>query len=95
MGNYAGNFRAAYFNGMPLSLAEDPFDPETDANKPPRVRGTFAMRLAPFYGQGETPPLVSSLFYDGKGHTPLRPPRCSRSPVPIRSPAAPRAIRTG
>ncbi len=59
MGNYAGNFRAAYFNGMPLSLAEDPFNPETDANKPPRVRGTFAIRSAHSYGHGDAPPLVS------------------------------------
>lgn len=59
---------------MPLSLAEDPFNPETDANKPPRVRGTFAIRSAQFYGHGGTPPLVSGRFYDGKNHMPLRSP---------------------
>ena len=58
---------------MPLSLAEDPFNPETDANKPPRVRGTFAIRSAQFYGHGDAPLLVPGRFYDGKNHKPLRP----------------------
>ena len=44
VGSYAGNYRAAYFNGMHQCMAEDPFDPELDPNKPARVRSTTRMQ---------------------------------------------------
>ena len=55
VGSYAGNYRAAYFNGMPLYMAEDPFDPEPDPEKKPRVRETFRMQSAHFYSHGDMP----------------------------------------
>lgn len=70
VGSYAGNYRAAYFNGMPLYMAEDPFDVETDPAKTPRVRKTFAMQSAHFYSHGDTPLVVHDRVYNGKTHMP-------------------------
>jgi nitrate reductase alpha subunit len=70
VGSYAGNYRAAYFNGMPLYMAEDPFNPETNPRKMPRVRPTFAMQSAHFYTHGDAPLVVHDKVYSGKSHTP-------------------------
>lgn len=71
VGSYAGNYRAAYFNGMPLYMAEDPFSPQTDPNKMPKVRNTVRMQSAHFYNHGDTPLIVHGKVYNGKSHTPL------------------------
>jgi len=71
VGSYAGNYRAAYFNGMPLYMAEDPFDPETDPAKTPRVRNTLRMQSAHFYSHGDAPLEVHGSVYNGASHTPL------------------------
>jgi nitrate reductase alpha subunit len=71
VGSYAGNYRAAYFNGMPQYMAEDPFDPELDPKKPIRVRPTTRMQSAHFYSHGDTPLDVHGKVYNGKSHMPL------------------------
>jgi nitrate reductase alpha subunit len=71
VGSYAGNYRAAYFNGMPLYMAEDPFDPELDPEKSPRVRKTFRMQSAHFYSHGDMPLEVNGRIFNGQTHMPL------------------------
>ncbi len=71
VGSYAGNYRAAYFNGMPLYMAEDPFDPELDPEKKPRVRNTIRMQSAHFFSHGDSPLVVAGRVFNGKSHTPL------------------------
>lgn len=71
VGSYAGNYRAAYFNGMPLYMAEDPFDPETDPKAMPRVRNKIRMQSAHFYSHGDTPLVVNGRVFNGESHTPL------------------------
>ncbi|MCP5065349.1 MAG: molybdopterin-dependent oxidoreductase [bacterium] len=71
VGSYAGNYRAAYFNGMPQYMAEDPFDPELDPKKKVRVRSTTRMQSAHFYSHGDTPLDVHGNVYNGKTHMPL------------------------
>jgi nitrate reductase alpha subunit len=71
VGSYAGNYRAAYFNGIPQYMAEDPFDPELDPSKPARVRSTTRMQSAHFYSHGDTPLDVYGNVYNGKSHMPL------------------------
>ncbi len=71
VGSYAGNYRAAYFNGMPLYMAEDPFAPETNPRKMPKVRSTIRMQSAHFYSHGDMPLVVHGKVYNGKSHTPL------------------------
>jgi nitrate reductase alpha subunit len=71
VGSYAGNYRAAYFNGMGFYMAEDPFDPETDPNEKPRVRNTIRMQSAHFYSHGDVPLQVNGRTFNGSSHTPL------------------------
>ena len=71
VGSYAGNYRAAYFNGMPQYMAEDPFDPELDPKKKVRIRPTIRMQSAHFYSHGDTPLDVHGKVYNGKTHMPL------------------------
>jgi nitrate reductase alpha subunit len=71
VGSYAGNYRAAYFNGMPLYMAEDPFDPELDPDKMPRVRNKIRMQSAHFYSHGDTPLVVGGRVFNGESHMPL------------------------
>jgi nitrate reductase alpha subunit len=71
VGSYAGNYRAAYFNGMPLYMAEDPFDPELDPDKMPRVRNKIRMQSAHFYSHGDTPLVAGGRIFNGQTHMPL------------------------
>jgi nitrate reductase alpha subunit len=71
VGSYAGNYRAAYFNGMPLYMAEDPFDPELDPSKAPRVRNAIRMQSAHFYSHGDNPLEVGGKIFNGSSHMPL------------------------
>lgn len=71
VGSYAGNYRAAYFNGLPKYMAEDPFDPETDPKKDPRVKSYIRMQSAHFYSHGDGPLEVNGRIFNGKTHMPL------------------------
>lgn len=71
VGSYAGNYRAAYFNGVPLYMAEDPFDPETDPQRLPRVRNYTRMQSAHFYSHGDTPLALNGRTFNGESHMPL------------------------
>jgi nitrate reductase alpha subunit len=71
VGSFAGNYRAAYFNGIPLYSAEDPFDPETDPGRKPRIRNTVRMQSAHYVSHGDSPLEVAGKVFGGKGHTPL------------------------
>ncbi len=71
VGSYAGNYRAAYFNGMPKYMAENPFDIQLDPDGKVDVRQTFAMQSAHFYSHGDGPLDVHGKVYNGKSHTPF------------------------
>lgn len=70
IGSYAGNYRGAYFNGLPLYIAEDPFDIELDPAKPPRSRSYYKMESAHYYNYGDRPLRVGSKLFTGKSHLP-------------------------
>ncbi len=71
VGSYAGNYRAAYFNGMPMYISEDPFDPELDPDTLPRISKKFAMQSAHFYSHGDMPLEVHGTVYNGETHMPF------------------------
>jgi len=71
VGSYAGNYRAAYFNGMPKYMAEDPFNIQLDPDGDVKVRKTFAMQSAHFYSHGDGPFEVHGAVYNGETHTPF------------------------
>jgi nitrate reductase alpha subunit len=56
---------------MPLYMAEDPFDPELDPDKMPRVRNKIRMQSAHFYSHGDTPLVVGGRVFNGESHMPL------------------------
>jgi len=70
VGSYAGNYRAAYFNGMPQYMAEDPFNITLDPKKPAKVKKYFGMQSAHFYSHTDQPLKVHGQYFNGKTHMP-------------------------
>ena len=70
VGSYAGNYRAALFNGMPQYIAEDPFNIILDPTKPAKVKPYFKMQSAHFYAHGDTPLKVHDIYFNGETHMP-------------------------
>lgn len=70
VGSYAGNYRAAYFNGVPQYMAEDPFNPQLDPQKPVTVKQYFGVHSAHFYSHGDQPLKVHGHYFNGQSHMP-------------------------
>jgi nitrate reductase alpha subunit len=70
IGSYAGNYRAAYFDGIAQYIKEDPFDIELNENKPARVKGYFKFESAHYYNHGDKPLRVGNKNFTGKSHMP-------------------------
>lgn len=70
VGSYAGNYRAAYFNGVPHYMAEDPFNPQLDPEKEATVKQYFGVHSAHFYSHGDQPLKVHGHYFNGKTHMP-------------------------
>lgn len=70
IGSYAGNYRGAYFNGLPFYIGEDPFDIELDPTKSPRVRFYYKMESAHYMNYGDRPLRVGNKLFTGKTHIP-------------------------
>lgn len=70
IGSYAGNYRAAYFNGMPQYMAENPFDIQLDPSKPANVKPYFGMQSAHFYSHCDQPLKVGERYFNGQSHMP-------------------------
>lgn len=70
VGSYAGNYRGAYFNGLPLYVSEDPFDLELDPAKKPRYRTYYKGESAHYYNYGDRPLRVGNKLFTGKSHMP-------------------------
>ncbi len=71
VGSYAGNYRAALFNGTPHYIAEDPFNITLDPSKPANVKTYFAMQSAHFYAHGDSPLKVHGKYFLGNTHMPF------------------------
>lgn len=70
VGSYAGNYRGAYFNGLPLYIAENPFDIELDPSKPVHYKSYYKMESAHYYNYGDRPLRVGNKLFTGKSHMP-------------------------
>lgn len=70
VGSYAGNYRAALFNGMPQYIAEDPFNITLDPTKPAIVKKYFKMQSAHYYAHGDRPLKVHGHYFLGDSHMP-------------------------
>ncbi|KWT84149.1 molybdopterin-dependent oxidoreductase [Candidatus Magnetominusculus xianensis] len=71
VGSYAGNYRAAYFNGLPQYMAENPFDITLDPTKSAKVKMLFAFQSAHYYSHGDQPLKVHGKYFNGKTHMPF------------------------
>jgi nitrate reductase alpha subunit len=70
VGSFAGNYRAALFNGLPQYIGENPFDIETDPAKPARVRIFWKGESAHYMDSGDRPLRVGNTLFTGKTHMP-------------------------
>ncbi|WP_096206654.1 molybdopterin-dependent oxidoreductase [Candidatus Methanoperedens nitratireducens] len=70
IGSFSGNYRGAYFNGLPYYIAEDPFDIELDPAKTPRHKDFYKYESAHYYNYGERPLRVGNKLFTGKSHIP-------------------------
>lgn len=70
IGSFAGNYRGAYFNGLPYYIGEDPFDIESDPAKTPRYKTYYKMESAHYYNYGDRPLRIGNKLFTGKSHVP-------------------------
>ncbi len=68
IGSYAGNYRGAYFNGLPFYIGEDPFEYELDPAKLPHYKTYYKMESAHYYNYGDRPLRVGNKLFTGKSH---------------------------
>ncbi|MEM4782077.1 MAG: molybdopterin-dependent oxidoreductase, partial [Halalkalicoccus sp.] len=74
IGSYAGNYRAAYFNGVWQYTQEDPFDIELDPDESAEVDGRLDMQSAHWYANLDEPLKVEDEYFQGDSqmHTPTK-----------------------
>jgi nitrate reductase alpha subunit len=70
IGSYAGNYRAAYFDGIGQYILEDPFSIELDEKKKANVKGYFKFESAHYYNHGDKPLRIGNKVFTGKTHMP-------------------------
>ncbi len=70
VGSYAGNYRGAFFSGLPLYIAEDPFDIELDPAGSPRVRSYARYESAHYFNSGDRLLRSGKNVITGTTHTP-------------------------
>ncbi|MCQ9208486.1 MAG: molybdopterin-dependent oxidoreductase, partial [Omnitrophica bacterium] len=70
IGSYAGNYRAAYFDGIGQYIKEDPFNIQLDEKKPAKIKGYFKFESAHYYNHDSQPLRVGNKLFTGKTHMP-------------------------
>ncbi|MHC4120939.1 MAG: molybdopterin-dependent oxidoreductase, partial [Planctomycetota bacterium] len=70
VGSYAGNYRAAYFDGMGQYIKEDPFNIQLDESQKAKVKGYFKFESAHYYNHRDKPLRVGNKNFTGKSHMP-------------------------
>lgn len=70
IGSYAGNYRAAYFDGMEQYITEDPFNIEGDEKKKVKIKGYLKFESAHYYNHMDKPLRVGNKNFTGKTHMP-------------------------
>jgi len=70
IGSFAGNYRGAYFNGLPFYITEDPFNIELEPDKLPHKKSYYKAESAHYYNYGDRPLRVGNKLFTGKTHIP-------------------------
>jgi nitrate reductase alpha subunit len=68
VGSYSGNYRAAYFNGIPQYINENPFNIELDPDSDAEVDSRIDMQSAHFYTNLDKPLKVDGEYFQGDSH---------------------------
>lgn len=71
VGSFAGNYRGAYFTGLPYYIAEDPFNIQLDPMKPSKVKKYFHYESAHFFNNGDRILRMGKKNMTGKTHMPV------------------------
>lgn len=71
VGSYAGNYRASIFGGELQFVLEDPFAPEMEEGKAPRLNKRFYYESLHYYNYGDRPLKVGNKNFTGEGHMPV------------------------
>ena len=70
IGSYAGNYRAAYYDGIGQYITENPFDVQLDSTKPVSVKSFLKYESAHYYNHDSAPLRVGNKLFTGKTHLP-------------------------
>lgn len=70
VGSYAGNYRAAFFNGLPTYIAEDPFSIQPDEDKPAKLKSYFTGESVHYFNEGDKILRVGDKVLTGNTHMP-------------------------
>ena len=70
VGSYAGNYRAAYFDGMGKYIAEDPFNIQLEKKGKLKLKKYFKFESAHYYNHRDKPLRVGNKNFTGKTHMP-------------------------
>ncbi|MFC4544733.1 molybdopterin-dependent oxidoreductase [Halosolutus amylolyticus] len=68
IGSYAGNYRAAYFNGIMQYAAESPFDIELDPDEHATIDNRWEAQSAHWYTNLDKPLKVEGEYFQGDSH---------------------------
>jgi nitrate reductase alpha subunit len=70
VGSYAGNYRISMFSGVPLYVAEDPFNPQLAPDGPVKTRAYFQYESLHYYAAGEVIHREGRKQFTTGGHVP-------------------------
>ena len=71
VGSYAGNYRAAFFNGLPTYIAEDPFNVTVNEDEQVKVKGYFTPESVHYFNDGDKILRVGNKVLTGRTHMPV------------------------
>lgn len=73
VGSFSGNYRAAFFSGLPNYISEDPFSIQLDEKKPASIKQYFSAESVHYFNDGDHPLRVGKkhALLTGKGHLPV------------------------
>lgn len=70
VGSFSGNYRAAYFSGLPAYVYENPFNIQLEATKPAEVKKYFHFESAHFFNNSDRMLKVGDKVLTGESHMP-------------------------
>jgi nitrate reductase alpha subunit len=70
IGSYAGNYRAAYFDGIGQYINENPFNAQLSEDGAVDVKGFLKFESAHYYNHDSQPLRVGNTLFTGKSHLP-------------------------